>query len=469
MTPSAGLESLSVGLACRYGLELLSPVDDEGYFTDEAGPGFAGLFVQGEGNDAVIKVLMEAGVLLKKETYAHKYPYDWRTKKPTIFRATSQWFASVDGFRAEALQAIKGVKWIPEAGEARITAMTESRNDWCISRQRKWGVPIPVFYDKETDEPLMNEETISHIAALVRQKGSDIWFSSEVEDLLPPKYKGEAHRLRKGEDTMDVWFDSGSSWSGVIEETEAGPSLLSPPPPPAAGCRSPLKGVLDAQGLRLPADLYLEGSDQHRGWFQSSLLTGVAAMGEAPYKAVLTHGFVLDDKGYKMSKSLGNVVDPRIVIEGGQDQKTQPGLGADVLRLWVASVDFSSDVMIGSFILQQISEAYRKLRGTLRFLVGNLHDFDPKAHSVPYEELPLTDKYILAAFADLKSEVQAAYESYQFYRVYQVPPSRFASDAWVLRLPHAAFLCAGGHKVCGDGSVQLLLGHRQRPPVHPWR
>jgi len=394
--PGHGQEDYQIGL--RYGLDLLSPVDAEGCFTEEAGPGFAGLFVQKEGNSAVIKSLTEAGVLLFKESYAHKYPYDWRTKKPTIFRATSQWFASVDGFRDEALEAIRGVKWIPEAGERRITAMTEGRSDWCISRQRKWGVPIPVFYDKDTDEPFMNETTIAHIVSLVREKGSDVWFEAEVADLLPPQYVSEAARLRKGEDTMDVWFDSGSSWAGVVEQTE---------------------------GLGLPADLYLEGSDQHRGWFQSSLLTAVAATGKAPYKAVLTHGFVLDDKGYKMSKSLGNVVDPRQVIEGGKDQKKQPGLGADVLRLWVASVDYTSDVMIGGFILQQIADTYRKLRGTLRFLVGNLHDFDPAQHAVPYEELPLTDRYILAAFADLATEVKAAYESYQFYKVYQAA-MRFA-------------------------------------------
>ena len=363
-------------------------MDAEGCFTAEAGP-FKGLFVQGEGNEAVIKALTEAGALLLQEKYAHKYPYDWRTKQPTIFRATSQWFASVDGFRDSALEAIRGVKWIPEVGERRITAMTEGRNDWCISRQRKWGVPIPVFYDKDTDEPFMNEATIAHVASLVREKGSDVWFQADVEALLPEELKGEAPRLRKGEDTMDVWFDSGSSWSGVVDQTD---------------------------GLELPADLYLEGSDQHRGWFQSSLLTGVAAMGKAPYKAVLTHGFVLDEKGYKMSKSVGNVVDPRSVIEGGKDQKKQPGLGADVLRLWVASVDYTTDVMIGGFILQQIADTYRKLRGTLRFLVGNIHDFDPEKNSVPYEELPLTDRYILSAFADLEEEVKSAYDSYQFYK-----------------------------------------------------
>lgn len=388
--PGHGQEDYQVGQ--KYGLELLSPVDAEGCFTSEAGEQFVGKFVQGEGNDAVVEALIGAGALLLKEKYAHKYPYDWRTKKPTIFRATSQWFASVDGFRDAALSAIEGVRWIPEIGQRRITAMTEGRNDWCISRQRKWGVPIPVFYDKDTDEPFMDEKTIAHIVGLVREKGSDVWFQAEVGELLPEEYQAEAARLRKGEDTMDVWFDSGSSWAGVVEQTE---------------------------GLSLPADLYLEGSDQHRGWFQSSLLTCVAATGQAPYKSVLTHGFVLDDKGYKMSKSLGNVVDPRDVIEGGKDQKKQPGLGADVLRLWVSSVDYTSDVLIGGFIISQIADAYRKLRGTLRFLVGNLHDFNPETDAVPYDQLPLTDRYILGCLSDLTADVKVAYESYQFFKVYQ--------------------------------------------------
>ena len=267
--PGHGQEDYLVGQ--RYGLELLSPVDDAGVFTAEAGP-FAGLSVQGDGNAAVVDALAGAGVLLKEEQYAHKYPYDWRTKKPTIFRATDQWFASVEGFRGAALEAIRGVEWIPASGENRITSMTEGRSDWCISRQRKWGVPIPVFYYTETGEALLTAETMAHVTAVVAEKGSDAWWALPLEDLLPEGLKGEAPLLRRGEDTMDVWFDSGSSWAGVL-------------------------GQRAAQGLQYPADLYLEGSDQHRGWFQSSLLTSVAANGHAPYKKVLTHGFVLDDKG----------------------------------------------------------------------------------------------------------------------------------------------------------------------------
>lgn len=397
--PGHGQEDYLVGQ--RYGLPLLSPVDDAGKFTDEAGA-FAGLAVQTDGNAAVIESLTMSGCLLKEESYAHKYPYDWRTKKPTIFRATNQWFASVDGFRSDALDAIRGVTWIPGSGENRITSMTEGRSDWCISRQRTWGVPIPVFYHVETGEPLMTEESISHVMSIVEQHGSDAWWEMSVEELLPESLKLKAGELKKGQDTMDVWFDSGTSWAGVLS--------------PAIGGGDKSNA---AQELTYPADLYLEGSDQHRGWFQSSLLTSVAANGVAPYKAVLTHGFVLDDKGMKMSKSLGNVVDPRMVIEGGKDAKKEPPYGADVLRLWVASVDYTSDVMIGGKILNQVADVYRKVRFTLRYLLGNVSDFDPVEHAVPYSELTATDRYILNRFASLIDECDAAYSSFQFYKVYQ--------------------------------------------------
>ena len=387
--PGHGQDDYIVGQ--KYGLELLSPVDDAGRFTDEAGP-FAGLQVQTEGTEAVIEALREQGALLCEEDYEHRYPYDWRTKKPTITRATDQWFASVDGFRQTALDAIKKVNWIPESGENRITSMTEGRSDWCISRQRTWGVPIPVFYHIETGEPLMNEDTINHIVSIVEMEGTDAWYLREVVDLLPDAYKDQAPSLRKGTDTMDVWFDSGSSWSGVLGQRE---------------------------GLNHPADLYLEGSDQHRGWFQSSLLTSVASEGIAPYKNVLTHGFVLDDKGMKMSKSVGNVVDPRKIIIGGNNQKTEPALGADVLRLWVASVDYTSDVLIGDRIISQVADVYRKIRFTLRYILGNLSDFDPAEDAVPFESLAATDKYILSRFSSLLEECTAAYDNYQFYRVYQ--------------------------------------------------
>eukprot|EP00617_Octactis_speculum_P001399 CAMPEP_0185775526 /NCGR_PEP_ID=MMETSP1174-20130828/82356_1 /TAXON_ID=35687 /ORGANISM="Dictyocha speculum, Strain CCMP1381" /LENGTH=977 /DNA_ID=CAMNT_0028463139 /DNA_START=85 /DNA_END=3015 /DNA_ORIENTATION=+ len=388
--PGHGQEDYATGL--KYGLDLLSPVDDGGRFTAEAGEAFVGKDVLGDGNTAVVEALQEIGALLKEEAYPHKYPYDWRTKKPTIFRSTKQWFASVDTFRDGAMKAIDEVTWTPAFGKNRISAMTASRNDWCISRQRTWGVPIPVFYHKETGDALMTQETIAHVKEVVSTHGSDAWYEMDEVDLLPESLKEEAHMWTKGRDTMDVWFDSGSSWAGVISKRE---------------------------GVTYPADLYLEGSDQHRGWFQSSLLTSVASNGKAPYKQVLTHGFVLDEKGFKMSKSLGNVVDPLLVIEGGNNKKKQPAYGADVLRLWVSSVDYTSDVCVGDTILKQVFESYRRLRNTARYLVGNLHDFDPEKHTVPYDDLSSLDKYILGQYSALVETVTEAYTSYQFFKASQ--------------------------------------------------
>ncbi len=401
--PGHGKEDYQVGQ--RYGLPIVSPVDDRGFFTEEAGK-FAGLKVVdkakndndklklevSEGNQAIIDALNEAGSLLHHEAYSHKYPYDWRTKQPTIFRATEQWFASVEGFREEALKAIASVKWVPAQGQNRITAMVSERSDWCISRQRSWGVPIPVFYDEATGEPLLNAETIAHVKAIIAEKGSDAWWELSIEDLLPEAYRNNGHTYRKGMDTMDVWFDSGSSWAAVAEQRE---------------------------NLRYPADLYLEGSDQHRGWFQSSLLTSVAAKGIAPYKTVLTHGFVMDEQGRKMSKSIGNVVDPAIVIDGGKNQKEEPPYGADVLRLWASSVDYFSDIPLGKNILKQMSDVYRKIRNTARFLIGNLHDFDPTKDAIAYNDLPELDRYMLHRMTEVFEEVTDAYKTYEFFRVFQ--------------------------------------------------
>jgi isoleucyl-tRNA synthetase len=407
--PGHGQDDYLVGQ--RYGLPILAPVDDDGNFTEEAGP-FAGLNVLGEGNGAVIEALKAAGSLLKEEPYVHKYPYDWRTKKPTIFRATEQWFASLEGFRENALKAIAEVTWIPAQGENRITAMVAERSDWCISRQRSWGVPIPVFYDEATGEPLLNAETIDYVQAIIAERGSDAWWELSLEELLPEKYRTDERTYRKGTDTMDVWFDSGSSWAAVLERDEGGGqrdekgnSDSSPIPHPPS--------------LKYPADMYLEGSDQHRGWFQSSLLTSVAVNGQPPYKAVLTHGFTLDEQGRKMSKSVGNVVDPMIVINGGKNQKEEPPYGADVLRLWVSSVDYSTDVPIGKNILKQLSDVYRKIRNTARFLLGNLHDFDPAKNAVAYEQLPELDRYMLHRITEVFSEVNEAFESFQFFRFFQ--------------------------------------------------
>ena len=382
--PGHGQEDYMTGL--KFGLPLLSPVDDRGDFTDEAGEALTGLNVLGDGNAKCIELLRANDGLILQESYGHKYPYDWRTKRPTIFRATSQWFASVEGFRDDALAALDGIEFIPASGSKRMRPMVSGRNDWCISRQRSWGVPIPCFYDAENGEALMDASVIEHVTNIVREKGTDAWWEMDVVDLLPEEHKAKAASLKKGTDTMDVWFDSGSSWNGVVK----------------------------ARGLNYPADLYLEGSDQHRGWFQSSLLTSVAANGAAPYKTILTHGFVLDEKGYKMSKSLGNVVDPRLVIEGGKNLKTEPAYGADTLRLWVASADYTSDVLIGANVLKQTSDAYRKLRGTLRFLMGNVGDFDPAKDATPYDDLPPFDKYVLRRTAEFVAETKKAYEAYAY-------------------------------------------------------
>jgi len=388
--PGHGQEDYIVGR--RYELPILSPVDGNGDFTEEAGQ-FAGLNVLKDGNGAVIEALQAIGSLIKEEPYQHKYPYDWRTKKPTIFRATEQWFASVEGFREEALKAIKDVRWIPAQGENRITPMVSDRSDWCISRQRSWGVPIPVFYDEETGEALLTEETIAHVQNIIGDRGSDAWWELSVEELLPESYRNNGKTYRKGTDTMDVWFDSGSSWAAVARRREE---------------------------LGYPVDMYLEGSDQHRGWFQSSLLTSVANNGFAPYQTVLTHGFVLDEKGQKMSKSLGNVVDPAVVIEGGKNKQQEPPYGADILRLWVSSVDYSADVPLGKNILKQMSDVYRKIRNTARFLLGSLHDFDPEKDAVEYDKLPDLDKYMLHRISEVFAEVTDAFEKFQFFRFFQM-------------------------------------------------
>ncbi|TYH01980.1 hypothetical protein ES288_A09G102600v1 [Gossypium darwinii] len=387
--PGHGQEDYVTGL--KYGLPIYSPVDDDGKFTEEAGQ-FNGLDVLGDGNAAVVKYLDETLSIIMEESYEHKYPYDWRTKKPTIFRATEQWFASVEGFRQAAMDAIGHVKWIPAQAQNRISSMTSSRSDWCISRQRTWGLPIPVFYHVTSREPLMNKETIDHIKSIIAQKGSDAWWYMTVEDLLPEEYCDTASEYEKGTDTMDVWFDSGSSWAAVLGERDC---------------------------LNFPADLYLEGTDQHRGWFQSSLLTSIATKGKAPYSSVITHGFVLDEKGLKMSKSLGNVVDPHTIIEGGKNQKEAPGYGADIMRLWVSSVDYTGDVMIGPQILRQISDVYRKLRGTLRYLLGNLHDWKVE-NAVSYQELPMIDRHALFQLENVVKNIREGYENYQFFKIFQI-------------------------------------------------
>ena len=392
--PGHGVDDFNTGR--KYNLPVLCPVDEGGWLTDEAGP-FAGLNVLKDANAAIITALQEAEALLAEQRYEHRYPYDWRTKKPTIFRATEQWFASVEGFRDDALRAIESVEWLPASGRNRIEGMVRERGDWCISRQRTWGVPIPVFYHRTSGEVLLNADTLQHIQGLIAKHGADIWWERDEADLLPPAYQDQADQWRKGSDTMDVWFDSGSSWAGVLGGLEAEAS----------------------SSLNYPADLYLEGSDQHRGWFQSSLLTSVAVNGQAPYKRVLTHGFTLDEKGRKMSKSLGNVVDPAVIVEGGKNQKQEPPYGADVLRLWVSSVDYSADVPLGPGIVKQLADVYRKVRNTARYLLGNLHDFDPSRDAIPLAELPLLDRWMLQRTAKVLKDVSGDFERYEFYRFFQ--------------------------------------------------
>ncbi len=396
--PGHGVDDFNTGR--KHNLPLLCPVDEAGYLTNEAGD-FAGLNVIKDANISIINALSASDSLLKHESYAHRYPYDWRTKKPTIFRATKQWFASIDGFRREVLDTIDQVEWLPISGKSRIQSMVSERGDWCISRQRTWGVPIPVFYEKNGNNILLNAQTISHIEGLILEHGADIWWELDESKLLPKDYSNEANKWVKGTDTMDVWFDSGSSWSGVLRKQE---------------------------NLSYPADLYLEGSDQHRGWFQSSLLTSTAVNGKAPYKKVLTHGFALDEQGRKMSKSVGNVIDPEIIISGGKNHKNDPPYGADVLRLWVSSVDYSVDVPIGSNILRQLSDVYRKIRNTSRYLLGNLHDFNPEKDSIDFQKLPILDRWMLQRTDEVINEMTIAFDHYEFSKFFQLIQSYCVVD-----------------------------------------
>ncbi|MED1469605.1 isoleucine--tRNA ligase [Bacillus salipaludis] len=378
--PGHGEDDFYVGQ--KYGLEVLCPVDDKGHMTNEA-PGFEGLFYD-QANKPIAEALEKEGALLKLSFITHSYPHDWRTKKPVIFRATAQWFASIKDFRNELLEAVKETKWVPAWGETRLFNMVRDRGDWCISRQRVWGVPIPVFY-AENGEEIITDETINHVSELFRQFGSNVWFEREAKELLPEGFTHPGSpngTFTKETDIMDVWFDSGSSHQAVLLEREE---------------------------LVRPADLYLEGSDQYRGWFNSSLSTAVAVTGKAPYKGVLSHGFALDGEGRKMSKSLGNTVLP---------SKVMNQLGADILRLWVASVDYQSDVRVSDAILKQVAEVYRKIRNTFRFLLGNLADFNPASDKVAFENLREVDQFMLVKLNKLIKNVRNAYENYEFSGIY---------------------------------------------------
>jgi isoleucyl-tRNA synthetase len=376
--PGHGLDDYNVGR--RYGLEIENPVGGDGRFLP-ATPLFAGEQVF-DANGHVIQVLKEKGRLLKDEPYHHSYPHCWRHKTPVIFRATPQWFISMEqaGLRKGALEAITHVDWMPSWGEQRISSMIAARPDWCVSRQRTWGVPIPLFVDKATGELHPRTfELIEEVAKLVEKGGIDAWFDLDPKTLLGP----DSDRYDKATDVMDVWFDSGVVHHAL---SRLRPEIVS------------------------PSDLYLEGSDQHRGWFHSSLLTSVAMHGRAPYRGVLTHGFTVDEKGRKMSKSIGNTLVP---------QKLTGTLGADVVRLWVAATDYANEMSVSDEILKRMADSYRRMRNTVRFLLGNLHGFDPTQHVVPFDEMVALDQWITAKAFALQNDVVTAYRNYEFHAIYQ--------------------------------------------------
>lgn len=375
--PGFGADDFMIGQ--KYGLPVYCNVDEQGRLMEDAGEWLAGQYVE-DANKTVTKKLDELGVLLNLTFITHSYPHDWRTKKPIIFRATTQWFASIDKIRDDLLKEIHNVSWIPAWGEQRMHNMIADRGDWCISRQRAWGVPIPIIYG-EDDTPLMDEKIFSHIAKLVEEFGSNVWYERDVKDLLPENYTN-LHSpngvFRKELDTMDVWFDSGSSHTGAMKQ----------------------------RGLGYPADLYFEGSDQYRGWFNSSLIVGTAVYGEAPYKQVLSHGFVMDEKGVKMSKSQWNAVAPSEITKK---------YGADILRLWACSVDYQADCSMGQNILKQVSENYRKVRNTFRFLMANLDDNTfGKKDLIEFDSLSTLNKYMIVLLNDVVQPVIDAYNEYRF-------------------------------------------------------
>ena len=380
--PGHGVEDFEVCVNHYPEIPIIVPVDGDGKLTEEAGE-FCGLTTN-DANKAILTKLTELNALFAVEKIIHQYPHCWRCKSPIIFRATEQWFCSIDGFKEEACKAIDTVKWIPEWGGDRIKGMVMDRSDWCISRQRTWGVPIPIFYCKDCGKPIINEDTINAIANLYEKEGSDAWYKYEANEILPEGFKCECGctEFTKEMDIMDVWFDSGVSHAAVCNEEH---------------------------GLRWPADLYLEGADQYRGWFQSSLLTSVAAKGRAPYKAVCTHGWVVDGEGKAMHKSLGNGMSP--------DEVTDK-YGADILRTWVASSDYHADIRISQDILKQLSDAYRKIRNTARFILSNLGDFNPDTDSVSVEKLDGIDKWAMARMDEIIEKCKAAYDKFDFHIVY---------------------------------------------------
>ena len=382
IAPGYGTDDFIIGK--DKGLEMLVGIDNQGVLTEESGM-FNGLYFE-DANKEITKHLDETGVLLKLKFITHSYPHDWRTKKPIIFRATAQWFCSIEAIKEDLLRVIdEDIKFHTEWGKKRLYNMIKDRGDWCISRQRVWGVPIPIFYNEDGSE-ILDYDVMMHVASLFREHGSNVWFEREAKDLLPEGYTNPASpngNFTKEEDIMDVWFDSGSTHTGVLVE----------------------------RGMEYPADMYLEGSDQYRGWFNSSLITGVAVYGKAPYKELVSHGFTLDGNGNKMSKSLGNVIKPGDMIRLH---------GSDILRLWVASTDYTEDVRISDDLIKQVKESYRKIRNTYKFMLGNLKGFDKNKDAIKYDDMPLYDKYLMNELNEFTAAVLKAYDGYNFGEVYKL-------------------------------------------------
>ncbi|EJD54726.1 isoleucyl-tRNA synthetase [Auricularia subglabra TFB-10046 SS5] len=380
----------ALGLLGARGENVLSPVGPDGHFTSEVAElwpevdGLSGQFVLGKGTAVIVQALQERGHLVKQEKFVHSYPYDWRTKQPTIVTATSQWFANIDDLKSAAFAALNNVQFIPAGSETRLRSFIRERSEWCISRQRTWGVPIPALFDSDGNA-VLTPESLDYIISVLDKHGTSYWWDAPASEFVPPSLAGKGE-FTKSRDTMDVWFDSGTAWTA----------------------------------LSAPADVVLEGSDQHRGWFQSLLLTSLGA-GEAglgaPYKTVVTHGFTLDDKGRKMAKSLGNVVSPLTIVNGGPDQKKEPPYGADVLRLWVASVDFGRDMSIGASVLANTAEAHRKLRNCSRFMLANLSDGAEQFEPVTRSEMGLAERYMMHEMYELQREAHAAYATLNFPKV----------------------------------------------------
>lgn len=392
------------------GLEPYCPVDEKGYMKEGTGETIQGLFYE-DANEAVLKIISENGALLKHSTFTHSYPHDWRTHKPVIFRATDQWFCSIEPIRNDLLEEIHKVKWYPSWGETRMVNMIKDRGDWCISRQRAWGVPIPIFYC-EDGTSVIDEKVFKHVEQLFREHGSNIWYEKTAKELLPEGYKNEHSpngEFTKENDIMDVWFDSGSSWAGTLLE----------------------------RGIKYPSDLYLEGSDQYRGWFNSSLIVSLATHGVAPYKSVVSHGWVLDEHGEQMHKSKGNGVDP---------VKIANVYGADILRLWVATIEYQQDVRIGDNLIKQVADQYRKIRNTLKFLSWNLVDYNPKN---PAKEFEKVDLFVLNKLDEVVNFVNEKFNGYDFASAMSAIMTFMSSDlsAFYLDISKDVLYCEGKNSV----------------------